>query len=130
MFGRRAFRDGEAGGKIMLVYALIVFGVAAVGGLVLASSVLRGKFAPWAISLLHAGLGAAGLVLLFLAVTGGAGGGAPIALGILLLAALLGFFLASLHARKQLPPRGAVLLHAAVAVTGFGLLAATALNAI
>ena len=36
------------------LYALIVFLVAACGGLVLASFVLRGKLAPWAVSLLHA----------------------------------------------------------------------------
>ena len=35
----------------MLLYALIVFLVAACGGLVLASFVLRGKLAPWVVSL-------------------------------------------------------------------------------
>ena len=48
----------------MLLYALIVFLVAACGGLVLASFVLRGKLAPWVVSLLHAMLGASGLLLL------------------------------------------------------------------
>ena len=52
----------------MLTYALIVFVVAALGGLVLASSVLRGKLAPWALSILHALFGASGLVLLLLGV--------------------------------------------------------------
>ena len=47
----------------MLLYAILVFAVAAIGGLVLASSVLRGKLAPWAVSILHALLGATGLVL-------------------------------------------------------------------
>ena len=55
----------------MLTYALIVFAIAAVGGLVLASSVLRGKLAPWALSILHALLGACGLVLLALSVLQG-----------------------------------------------------------
>ena len=50
----------------MLLYAVLIFAVAAIGGLVLASSVLRGKLAPWAISVLHALLGASGLVLLIL----------------------------------------------------------------
>src|SRR5512146_3183449 len=49
------------GGNDMLLYAILVFAVAAIGGLVLASSVLRGKLAPWAISMLHALLGASGL---------------------------------------------------------------------
>ena len=47
----------------MLQWAVGVFAVGAVGGLVLASSVLRGRFAPWPLSLLHAALGATGLVL-------------------------------------------------------------------
>ena len=53
----------------MLRYALIVFLVAACGGLVLASFVLRGKLAPWAVSLLHALLGASGLLLFCLLYT-------------------------------------------------------------
>jgi hypothetical protein len=58
----------------MLTYSVIFFAIATVGGLVLASSVLRGKLAPWAISILHALLGASGLVLLLLEVIQGAGG--------------------------------------------------------
>ena len=34
----------------MLIYALVAFVIAAVGGLVLAAHVLRDKFAPWALS--------------------------------------------------------------------------------
>ncbi|MBX3563692.1 MAG: hypothetical protein KF730_03850 [Sphingomonas sp.] len=48
----------------MLIYALIAFGAGAIGGLVLASSVLRGRIARWRPSLLHAALGATGLGLL------------------------------------------------------------------
>src|SRR4051812_26009629 len=112
----------------MLIYALIVFGVAALGGLVLANSVLRGRFAPWAISLLHAVLGATGLVLLAVAVTNGAANPAKIALGLLLVAALGGFFLASFHMRRLLPPKGVVFLHAGLAVAGFVTLAGAALD--
>jgi len=104
----------------MLTYALIVFAIAAVGGLVLASSVLRGKLAPWAVSILHALLGATGLVLLLLGVMGGSGAGRAVAaLGLLVVAALGGFYLASLHARKTIAPKGVVFVHAGVAVTGF-----------
>jgi hypothetical protein len=111
----------------MLVYAVIVFAIAAVGGLIMAASVLRGLFAPWALSLVHAALGATGLVLVALAVLrDGAGGKAPIALGILVLAALGGFFLASFHLRQQPGPKLVVLIHASVAVVGFLLLAGTA----
>ena len=104
----------------MLTYALIVFAIAAVGGLVLASSVLRGKLAPWAISVLHALLGASGLVLLILTVLQGA---APArvsaALGLLVVAALGGFYLASLHLRGTVAPKAVVFVHAGVAVAGF-----------
>jgi two-component system sensor histidine kinase BaeS len=50
-------------GKLMLNIAILIFAIGAVGGLVLASSVLRGRLAPWALSLLHMALGATGLVL-------------------------------------------------------------------
>lgn len=104
----------------MLAYALIVFAVAAVGGLVLAAHVLRGKFAPWALSLLHAALGAIGLVLLVvLMVRGAASPSVMTGLAVLLLAALGGFFLASFHLRRKLPPKAVVVIHAGVAVAGF-----------
>ncbi|MBN8793797.1 MAG: hypothetical protein J0I01_16355 [Stenotrophomonas nitritireducens] len=104
----------------MLAYALIVFAVAAIGGLVLAAHVLRGKFAPWALSLLHAVLGATGLVLLVvLMVQGAASRPVMTGLAILLLAALGGFFLASFHLRRKLPPKAVVAIHAGVAVAGF-----------
>lgn len=104
----------------MLTYALIIFAVAALGGLVLASSVLRGRMAPWAISILHALLGATGLVFLILVVLQGAAPGrVTAALGILVLAALGGFYLASIHLRKRVAPKAVVFVHAGIAVTGF-----------
>ena len=104
----------------MLTYAVIVFAVAALGGLVLAAHVLRGRLAPWALSLLHALLGATGLVLLLLGVMGGSGAGRAVAaLGLLVVAALGGFYLASLHARKAIAPKAVVFVHAGVAVAGF-----------
>lgn len=107
----------------MLTYALIAFAIAAVGGLVLASYVLRDKFAPWGLSLLHAALGAVGLVLLIvLLLQGTASQSVLIGFGLLLVAALGGFFLASFHLRKSLPPKAVVVIHAGVAVAGFLLL--------
>ena len=110
----------------MLLYALIVFLVGACGGLVLASYVLRGKLAPWAVSLLHALLGASGLILLIAAILTGDGVGAlPVAaLCVFVVAALLGFYLASIHYGKQVALRRVVLTHAGVAVTGAVLLIA------
>ena len=89
--------------------------------------------APWALSLVHAALGAAGLVLTAIVVLGGSTDFAkiiPAALLILVVAALGGVFLASFHARQQLPPKGVVVLHAGLAVVGFLLLAGGAFSLI
>ena len=112
----------------MSTYALLVFLVAALGGLALATFVLRGRLAPWALSILHALLGACGLVLLALSVLqGGAGSRALVALAVLLLAALGGFYLASLHLRRKLAPKALVLVHATAAVAGVLVLLAAVL---
>lgn len=112
----------------MLTYAVIIFAITAVGGLVLAIHVLRDRFAPWALSLLHALLGAAGLILLIVLL---AKGNAPqqvlIGFVLMLVAALGGFFLVSFHARKTLPPKAVVIIHAGVAVAGFLTLASALL---
>jgi hypothetical protein len=110
----------------MLKLAVLIFAIGALGGLIMATRVLRGQFAPWALSLLHAALGATGLVLTAIVVLGKSANVAsivPIALVILVVAALGGFYLASIHARQQHPPRSVVFIHAGVAVVGFLLLA-------
>jgi len=113
----------------MLIYALCIFAVAALGGLVLASSVLRGRLAPWAISILHALLGATGLaILVVMVLQGTAAGRVTAALGLLVLAALGGFYLASIHLRKKVAPKGVVFIHAGVAVAGFLTLLSAALG--
>ena len=107
----------------MLTYAILFFAIAAVGGLILASKVLGGKLAPWPLSILHALLGAAGLVTLLLFVIQGHGSSRlTAALAILVVAALGGFYLASLHVRGSVAPKGVVIIHAGVAVVGFLLL--------
>lgn len=104
----------------MIIYAVIVFAIAALGGLFLAAHVLRDKLAPWTVSLVHAGLGALGLILLIVALVQGAASQAVlIGFLLLLVAALGGFFLASFHLRKRLPPKAVVVIHAGVAVVGF-----------
>jgi hypothetical protein len=112
----------------MLIYAVIVFAIGALGGLVLASSVLRGKLAPWSLSLLHAALGAAGLILVLLAIAQGSGGLITTAFVILVIAALGGFYLASVHLRKSIPATGIVVIHALLAVAGFVILAGRVFN--
>jgi chaperone required for assembly of F1-ATPase len=106
----------------MLKLAILVFAIGALGGLYMALHVLRGRLAPWAVSILHAALGATGLVLTALVVLGKTVEVekiVPIALVILVVAALGGFYLALIHARKQIPARGVVFLHAGLAVVGF-----------
>jgi len=104
----------------MLAYALVVFAIGALGGVLLATYVLRGRLAPWALSLLHAGLGAIGLLLLiYAAVTTSLSHTALLALIILAVAALGGFYLASFHLRGKVAPQSVVFIHAGVAVVGF-----------
>lgn len=112
----------------MLNYALLVFAIAALGGMLLAASVLRGKLAPWALSVVHALLGATGLgLLLVMLLQGAASTRVVAALGLLAVAALGGFYLASIHLRGKLPPKAVVLLHAGLAVAGFLTLLSAAL---
>jgi hypothetical protein len=104
----------------MLTTALLIFAVAAVGGMILATSVLRGRLAPWALSAAHALLGATGLVLLIMITLQGAGTArVTAALGVLVVAALGGFYLASIHLRRKVAPKAVVFVHAGVAVAGF-----------
>ena len=117
----------------MLKLAVLIFAMGAIGGLILVASVLRSRLAPWALSLIHAALGATGLVLTGLVVLQGAEEGQgiiPIALLILVVAALGGFFLASFHVRKLSAPRPVVFIHAGAAVIGFLLLAGGAFSLI
>jgi hypothetical protein len=110
----------------MLKIAVLIFAIGALGGLILASSVLRGRLAPWALSIVHMLLGATGLVLVALTVLGGSTdaekGIITIALLFLVVAALEGFYLASLHVKKQVASVGIVATHASFAVIGFLLL--------
>tara|TARA_R110002096_G_scaffold6206_4_gene28564 strand:- start:35754 stop:36098 length:345 start_codon:yes stop_codon:yes gene_type:complete len=113
----------------MLDSVLVVFGIAALGGVLLALHVLRGKFAPWYLSIAHALLGATGLVLLATLVVKGTGGTLAMGvLGLFVVAALGGFYLAFSHLRKELPSGWLVVLHASLAVIAFGGLVAVVLN--
>jgi hypothetical protein len=105
----------------MLLAAIIIFAIGALGGLTLAGVyVLQGKLAPWPLSLVHAALGAIGLlVLLYAALKSSIPGTALAALVILAIAALGGFYLASIHLRGQVAEKPIVFIHAGVAVVGF-----------
>ena len=105
----------------MLTYSIIFLALAAVGGLFLAVKIFTGKLAPWPISIIHALLGASGLVLLILHLVneGADASRLTAALGLLVVAALGGFYLASIHFKGKVAARGVVIIHAGVAVAGF-----------
>lgn len=108
--------------------SILCFLLGALGGLVLAFRALGGRELPWALAIGHGALGAAGLLLLLVAVMGGAGGQLTLAgLIVLVLAALGGFYLLSFHLRGRTHPAPVILVHALAAVIGVGLLIAAAL---
>ena len=112
----------------MTLIAILSLALAAILGLILASRVLKSEFAPWPLSLLHALFGAVGLVLLIATIlTGSTTQILLVGTGVLVVAALGGFFLASLHLKKSLAPKGVVILHAGLAVIGFLLIVSTLL---
>ena len=105
---------------MLLISAAILFALGALGGLVMALRAFRGDTIPPMLAAGHGILGAAGLVLLLLAaITGVAGNTATIALGILVVAALGGFYLLSFHIRKEQHPKAVIVVHALIAVVGF-----------
>ena len=112
----------------MLTWIFVLFGVAAVGGIVLGLRALQGKPLPMPLSVIHGLLAASGLVLLILLLLGRESMGmAGWSLGLFVLAALGGFGLFSFHLRKQALPKGLVAVHGVAAVTAFIILLAWAL---
>ena len=104
-----------------MLVTLVLFAIAALGGLVLASIRLRGSNPPLALALVHGAVAAAGLVALIAAVLhASASPSSPrIALALFVVAALGGFVLFATHLRKRNIPVPLMLIHAVVAVGGF-----------
>lgn len=99
----------------MLIISTILFGLAAVGGIILAFRNER----PMSLSIVHGVVAASGLFFLVWAVlSGGAGNLASIALALFVVAALGGFVLFSFHLRGRALPKALIYIH--------GLLAAVA----
>jgi hypothetical protein len=112
----------------MLVDAIVLFAIAAIGGLTMAVMHFRGATPPRAVlAALHGLFAAAGLVILLLAVVHGATGSPGIALVLFLIAALGGFTLLSFHLRGRPLPNGLIVGHAVIAVAGFLVLLAAVL---
>jgi hypothetical protein len=101
--------------------ALVLFAVAAVGGIVLALIRFKGKpYPPLALALVHGAVAAAGLVTLIALVAKHQGtSSATTALVLFLIAALGGFGLFFHHIRKVALPIWLVVVHALVAVAAF-----------
>ena len=106
--------------------ALILFAVAALGGLVMALMRFGGReLPPLGLALVHGLFAAAGLVALIVALVGqGFSTAATIALVGFLGAALGGFYLFSLHMKKQALPIPYVVVHGLFAVASFVILLA------
>jgi len=107
----------------MLTMAAVLFAVAALGGITLATLHFRQKGLPTALAVAHGLFAAAGLVVLIMAVVGGSTGNLLIAsLVLFVVAALGGFALFSFHLRRLHLPTTVVLIHGLVAFVAFALL--------
>jgi hypothetical protein len=104
-----------------MTIALVLFAVAAVGGLVIAVMRFKGKpYPPIGLALVHGAVAAAGLItLIALVAQGQQASGATTALVLFVIAALGGFVLFLHHLRKVALPVWLVVVHALVAVTAF-----------
>jgi hypothetical protein len=110
---------------LALQTATALFGLAALGGVLMAVLRFRGApRPPSSIAMVHGLVAAAGLtLLLYFGATKGIPALAQVAAGVFLVAALLGLWLnIQYHSKLQPLPIPVMVLHAVVAVTGFALL--------
>ncbi len=106
----------------MLNISVLLFAIAALGGLTLATLHFRGKNRPWPLAILHGLLAATALVLLLIPLVNGsiiASTGLKWAVGLFVVAALGGFVLFVNHLQKKKLPSAVVVIHGGVAVVGF-----------
>jgi glucose uptake protein GlcU len=101
--------------------ALVLFALAALGGVTMAAMRLRGaERPPTALALAHGALAAAGLVALIVAVINMTDpGAARTALLVFIVAAVGGFYLFAQHVTKKVLPIPVMVIHGLVAVVGF-----------
>jgi hypothetical protein len=107
-----------------MTIALVLFALAALGGLYMAVVRLRGaERPPTGIALVHGAGAAAGLIALIVAVMDASAPSlARTALIVFVVAAAGGFFLFAQHMQKKALPIPVMVIHALVAVTGFVIL--------
>jgi uncharacterized SAM-binding protein YcdF (DUF218 family) len=104
----------------MLGFALILFALAALGGLTMAGLKFSGKAIPLPLAIGHGLLAATALILLIREVmTVGGSGLLTAAVVIFVLAALGGLTLFSFHLRGRELPKPLILAHGGIAATGF-----------
>jgi hypothetical protein len=109
----------------MLIAAVVLFLLAALGGLVMAIGIFQRDAKPSGLFALgHGILAATALVLaLLVAIAPGANALVKGGVAVLVVAALGGAFLLSFHLRDKPHPKMVVALHALLAVSGVGCLA-------
>lgn len=111
----------------MMTFALVLFGLATVDGVLLLMHRFDGREMPLILTLTHGAMASVALVLAVMPVVGLLRTGAPVdlfvvAVALLVLAALLGLVLLILHVRKGTFPLPLALVHGIVAVGGLLLL--------
>lgn len=113
-----------------MLLALILFALAAAGGVVMAALRFSGKpQPPLGLALVHGAAAAAGLVaLIALVAKGGTASSVTTSLVLFLVAALGGFGLFSFHLRKLALPIWIMMVHALVGLLAFVILLVAALS--
>lgn len=107
----------------MIYLPIVLFAIAAVGGVTLVTMKFSGKDLPWSLIIGHGLFAAAGLVaLMAYVIQNPAPALVNTALVLFLLAAVGGFILFSFQVRKKALPNALILIHGGVAVISFLLL--------
>lgn len=113
----------------MLITTIILFGLAAILGLVLITKVLKDRETPKPVVYSHGAAAAAGLVLLILAYINRGGSLLMISVLLFVVAALGGFILFGRDLTGKGIPKWLAVVHALAAVSGFVLLLIAAFGA-
>lgn len=104
----------------MIVASIVLFGLAALGGVYLAIQHLQGARPPFGLGIVHGLIAAAALVLLLLAVVKGSPGSLVVyALGLFIVVALGGFGLFYYRVQDRSLPQGLVYVHGGAAVVAY-----------
>jgi len=104
-----------------MLTALVLFAIAALGGVTMAVMRFRGaERPPTGLALLHGAFAAAGIIVLIVAMLSAPNPAqARTALVLFIVAALGGFYLFAQHLQKRALPIPVILVHALIAVIGF-----------